>query len=218
MALPQSDNSESSAGAPTASARRAVILEAATALFAERGYHAVGMRAIAEAVGIRTSSLYHHFASKQQLLAAIASDGNHAFVEAHAPILEGDGSPEDRLARVLRELIVYYWEHRLEREVGLRDLRELAGTEPAVYTLIGDDLRRFQRGIENAVAEGAASGVFEVEDAKLTARAIVGMCLSVNDWFRPGRSLTIEHVADHYSDLVLGRLLAPRGAAATPAA
>jgi AcrR family transcriptional regulator len=196
------------------SARRDAILAAATELFAERGYHAVGMRVIAEAVGIRTSSLYHHFASKQQLLAAIAVDGNHAFIEAHAPILEGDGPPEQRLHDVLHAMILYYWEHRLEREVGLRDVRELAGSEPEIYDLLQSDLRRFQRGIENAIIEGVDSGVLESDDPKLTARAIIGMCLSVNDWFRPGRSMTIERVADHYADLVLDRLLPPTRPAA----
>lgn len=192
------------------SARREEILEAATQLFAERGYHAVGMRGIAEAVGVRTSSLYHHFPSKQKLLAAIAADGNHAFIEAHAPTLEGDGAPEQRLAEVLRAMIVYYWTHRLQREVGLREVRELAVGEPEVYDLIQRDLRRFQRGVETAIAEGIETGVFDVDDARLTARAVIGMCLSVNDWFRPGRSITIERVAEHYTHLVIDRVLARR--------
>lgn len=189
--------------------RRDAIISAATKLFAEHGYHAVGMRSIADAVGIRSSSLYHHFNSKQQLLVAITSEGNHAFIQAHAPILEGDGSARERLEHVLRAMIVYYWEHRLEREVGLRDVRELVDSEPEVHALIQSDLRRFQRGVENALIEGAQSGEFAVVDAKLDARAIVGMCLSVNDWFRPGGTSTIEQVAEHYTDLIVNRLLAP---------
>jgi AcrR family transcriptional regulator len=44
------------------------ILEAASALFAERGYRATSMRAIAEEVGITKAALYYHFASKEELL------------------------------------------------------------------------------------------------------------------------------------------------------
>lgn len=189
--------------------RRDEIIAAATELFAAHGYHAVGMRTIADAVGIRSSSLYHHFPSKQKLLVAITSEGNHAFISAHAPILEGDGSPAERLEHVLRAMITYYWERRLEREVGLRDVRELQEREPEVYALIQSDLRRFQRGIERVLREGAETGEFVLADPKLDARAIVGMCLSVNDWFRAGRSTTIEQVADHYADLIVHRLLAP---------
>ncbi|ABL80334.1 MULTISPECIES: TetR/AcrR family transcriptional regulator [unclassified Nocardioides] len=189
--------------------RREAIITEATRLFAEHGYHAVGMRSIADAVGIQSSSLYHHFPSKQHLLAAIAAEGNHAFIAAHVPILEGDGSPRERLERVLRAMIIYYWEHRLERQVGLRDSRELANTIPDVYEMIQQDLRRFQRGVENVLNEGAAAGEFALTDAKLDSRAIIGMCLSINDWFRPGGSATIERVADHYSALVVDRLLKP---------
>lgn len=44
------------------------ILEAAIDLFAERGYADVSIREIARAVGIRESSIYNHFAGKQQIL------------------------------------------------------------------------------------------------------------------------------------------------------
>lgn len=46
------------------------ILHKALALFAERGYHAVYVGEIAEAVGIKTPSLYKHFKSKQDIFNA----------------------------------------------------------------------------------------------------------------------------------------------------
>lgn len=47
------------------------ILSAATALFAERGFAAVTIRAIAGAAGIDNSSLYRHFESKNALARAV---------------------------------------------------------------------------------------------------------------------------------------------------
>lgn len=44
------------------------ILEAAVDLFAEKGYNDVSIREITRAVGIKESSLYNHFASKQMIL------------------------------------------------------------------------------------------------------------------------------------------------------
>jgi TetR/AcrR family transcriptional regulator len=51
------------------------ILDAAEALFAERGYAGTTLRDVAEAVGIRIPSLYNHFDSKATLHAAVLERG-----------------------------------------------------------------------------------------------------------------------------------------------
>lgn len=50
------------------------IVAEAFALFAERGFHAVSVRDIAAAVGIKDASLYNHFASKQAIFDAIVAE------------------------------------------------------------------------------------------------------------------------------------------------
>lgn len=54
--------------------RRELILSAAASLFAEHGFDLVGMSDIAEAVAVRPSALYRHFASKDALLTAVLGD------------------------------------------------------------------------------------------------------------------------------------------------
>lgn len=46
--------------------RRAVILDSAARLFAERGYHAASISEIARMAGITKPVIYHHFSSKQE--------------------------------------------------------------------------------------------------------------------------------------------------------
>ena len=48
--------------------RRQQILDVAAALFAERGFHRVTVDDIGAAVGVTGPALYHHFASKEELL------------------------------------------------------------------------------------------------------------------------------------------------------
>ena len=55
---------------------REVIMQTALSLFAVRGYAAVSMRDIAAAVGIRPSSIYYHFAAKQELFDALVHKAN----------------------------------------------------------------------------------------------------------------------------------------------
>ena len=47
------------------------ILYTAAMLFAKNGYEDISMRDLADAVGIRVSSLYNHFASKKEILSAL---------------------------------------------------------------------------------------------------------------------------------------------------
>ncbi len=51
--------------------RKDAILDEATRLFAERGYEGTSMADLAERVGLRKASLFHHFASKEQLRKAV---------------------------------------------------------------------------------------------------------------------------------------------------
>lgn len=53
---------------------REEILDAAAELFTEKGYAATSTRAIAESVGIRQASLYHHFSTKHEILDALLAD------------------------------------------------------------------------------------------------------------------------------------------------
>src|SRR5258705_1837981 len=54
--------------------RRQLIVDAATDLFSRKGYAAVAMGDVAEAVAIGPSALYRHFRGKQDLLAAVVGD------------------------------------------------------------------------------------------------------------------------------------------------
>ena len=53
---------------PSKSARRTELLALAAELFAERGVRTTTVRDIADAAGILSGSLYHHFASKEAMV------------------------------------------------------------------------------------------------------------------------------------------------------
>lgn len=55
-------------------ATRERIVREAFALFSERGFHAVSVRDIAAAVGIKDASLYNHFPTKQAIFDAVLAD------------------------------------------------------------------------------------------------------------------------------------------------
>ena len=79
--------------------RSAAIQDAAHALFAQRGYRATSMRAIAEAADVSLGLAYNYFDGKQDLLQSIVRAGME-HVHASLAELGTSGPPVDRLRGV----------------------------------------------------------------------------------------------------------------------
>src|SRR5215510_8066715 len=74
------------------------VLDAAAAIFAEKGYAGASTRDIAERLGVRQASLYYYFPSKEAALAAICELGVKDFISNLRAII-ADASPPDRKLR-----------------------------------------------------------------------------------------------------------------------
>jgi AcrR family transcriptional regulator len=69
--------------------RRDELLAAAARLFAQRGYHSVGVDDVGSAVGIAGPSIYHHFATKLDVIVAVITQGANQLLETTARALAG---------------------------------------------------------------------------------------------------------------------------------
>jgi AcrR family transcriptional regulator len=72
---------------PAALDRRDELLAAAARLFAQRGYHSVGVDDVGAAVGIAGPSIYHHFATKLDLIVAVMTQGADQLLDSTARAL-----------------------------------------------------------------------------------------------------------------------------------
>ena len=78
----------------SAARRRAIILEAAARVFAERGYSGASMTDIAAASGIAPSVIYDHFSSKRELHLELLSQHARAMVEATTGLRPGESGKD----------------------------------------------------------------------------------------------------------------------------
>lgn len=81
--------------------RRETVMAEALRLFHLHGYHAVTMEDIAAASGTRASSLYRHFASKSELLAAVYYRAADRVAATTAAALASAASPADALGKLV---------------------------------------------------------------------------------------------------------------------
>jgi AcrR family transcriptional regulator len=180
------------------------IMARASTLFYERGYAATSIRDIADAVGISSSTMYHHFTNKQDVLFAIMSRFMSDFVDATVPILrDGSRTPTDRIREMVRVHLTLSEERRPELLVG----------NPIRYALDPEQKRigiAFQQAYHDAVRdvidEGCRSGEFTVEDIGITTMAVLDMLNGVREWLRSSGPLTVDEVGDRYTTLTLKML------------
>jgi AcrR family transcriptional regulator len=76
---------------------REQILDAAAELFTTQGYANTSTRRIAEAVGVRQASLYHHFATKDDILDALLAGTVDEPLRLAGELLAQDGPASGRL-------------------------------------------------------------------------------------------------------------------------
>ncbi len=86
--------------AQRSSATRRKLIAAARALFAARGYAEVGTTEIVRSAGVTRGALYHQFADKAELLAAVVDEIDGELTEQLATAAAGSGA-QDPLAMLL---------------------------------------------------------------------------------------------------------------------
>src|SRR6266851_3771980 len=86
---------------PKSRVSRERILDAATELFAARGYAGAGVDRLAERSGIAKTAIYYHFGNKEGLLAAVLDRAATQWIEAILQASRQGGDPLGRLDRAL---------------------------------------------------------------------------------------------------------------------
>jgi AcrR family transcriptional regulator len=118
------------------------ILDAAEALFAERGFAGTTLRDVAAAVGIRNPSLYNHFAGKDELYAAVLERGIRPVIEALAAFVATEDREERRRVLLERLMALLARRPKLLRLIQFETLTGGTRLTPALRDWIGMALER----------------------------------------------------------------------------
>lgn len=201
-------SSELAVPAPLLNARprEADLLATATRFFRERGFHATSMQDLGEALGMNRGSLYHYIAGKDDLLWLILGRAFDQLEARVVPILESDAPPLDRIRGAIREHLRVAADHADELSLIQIELRSLP-LERRVQMI---ERRNGYEGLwRAAISDGMRDGSLRAFDVRLAGIGILSACNWFTQWFRPDGSLTVDEVAERFSDLFLAGLAAP---------
>lgn len=190
------------------------IRVAAVALFAEKGFHATGIREIAGASGISTSALYNYMAGKDDLLSKMMSDLIEATMQVAELMLARAVTPPEQLASLARGHILTQLQTPLEAAVADNEIRSLSPDARTQVLRQRDDYEDLWR---RCLTAGVRDGHFVITNQTVTRVVLLEMCNGVVRWYSATGPLSPVEIADQYVGLALrmvgathdGQLLQP---------
>ena len=183
------------------------IRAAALRLFAQKGFQATSTRELAAEAGLTVAGLYYYVGTKEALLLDITRDANEALLHSARRIGASDEAPERKLALLVQLHLWFHGEHALESRVINTELRSLSGEALQRALELRDGYEAVWRAI---LAQGNDAGVFEVQDVKLGAMALIEMGRGISHWYRPEGALTLQEICSMHADWALGMVRATR--------
>lgn len=182
------------------------VVIAAVALFNQHGYEATSVGMIADRLDVSKSAIYHHVASKEELLAEAldrALSSLEQALNAASPAQPTSATEHrQRLENLLRATVEVLVEELPSVTLLLR-LRGNTDLERAAL----ERRRQFDHAVSSLVDDAAAAGaVVTGRDTRAITRLVFGMINSIIEWYRPGGSLDARRLGDVVVSLVFDGL------------
>lgn len=178
------------------------LLEVAVGVFTRRGYDGTTMDDLARALGLSKSSIYHHVSGKEHLLARAL---DRALVQLEAVVEQAAGgggdagdAAFDRLQTAVRRSVVVLVQDLPFVTLLLR-VRGNSDVERAAL----ERRRRIDSRFADLVRAAQDDGRIAADlDPQIVTRLVFGAVNSLTEWYRPGRGVDADAVADTLSRMV----------------
>lgn len=174
------------------SPRRKELTRVAAQLFVQEGFDRTTVRMLAQEMGIKSGSLFHHFRDKQEILCAVIEEGTqNALVIARDALAQCDDTPAARLHAMARAHLETLLTDRNAHVVALYEWRRLdeASREHLIHLRDAYEAL-WQMVIADALEAGLIRG-----DKFLVSRFVLGALNWTVRWYDPAGSRSPEELA-----------------------
>ena len=180
--------------------KRAMILRAATRVFARNGYFNSKVADIARAAEVADGTVYLYFKSKEEILHSIFDQNMAEAIAAGRKLIENLGDPREKLRRIAKL--------HLERLGADRDLAvvfqvELRGSTKFMEEFSAAGFAEYLALLRRTFEEGQRVGAFRKElNATVAAKILFGALDEMaTNWIISKRSYKLEPMADVVMDV-----------------
>jgi AcrR family transcriptional regulator len=159
--------------------RRERLVEAATGVFAERGYEGARVEQIADAADVSPGLLYRHFEGKQELYTEILQLANRELMAHLTQAAAPDLPTPERVRRGLDAFFTFVENHRQLWQMLMKDV-----LEPEIAEIREQVTRRSVQAVAALAAQDYESGDMPHElELEGVAVVVVGAAVSLASWW-----------------------------------
>jgi TetR/AcrR family transcriptional regulator, cholesterol catabolism regulator len=190
------------------SERRDEILAIAADLFAERGFAATTVREIADAAGILSGSLYHHFDSKESMVEELLRSFFDNITAAYRKEVASNDDPVEVLRRLVRIALGSIGDQWATAAVMVNEYNLLVSYPR--FAFVAEESEETEDLWVSVIERGAASGAFRADlDARMVYRFLRDAIWVSVRWYQPHGRATPEQLADTYLGVLLDGIKTP---------
>ena len=188
--------------------KRSAILEAATAVFAKRGFFGAQVADIARSAGVAAGTVYLYFRSKDEILTSIFDRTMKDAIDEGRAALADVKDPVERLRRIARLHLKRLGDDRNLAVVFQVELRQ---TTKFMERFSATGLRDYLALIQRTIEDGQSRGVFRKSMNARTASKVFFGALDemATNWILTRRRYSLADQADEIVDIMAGGFKAP---------
>jgi AcrR family transcriptional regulator len=168
------------------------IADAVAGLFGEGGMDAVSIVGAAQKLDVSRATLYRAVPTKEHLLGILFERSTRELTDVASAAIEADLPVAERLRRMV--------EVQVDAAVRMRHYLSVFFGNPDLPDDVVDRWHSWSRDYEQmwtkCVEEAMDAGVLERSNVVASTRLILGMCIWVSRWYRPGEGIETVDIAE----------------------
>lgn len=181
------------------SKRRKELVAIAARLFCNQGYETTTVRMLADAMGIKSGSLFHHFNDKQEILYAVIESGMLHAIEIAKQALSTAKTPREKLLALAKAHLSTLLDDRDAHVVAIYEWRSLTQASRDLLVELRD---AYEANWREVISECYDAGLLN-GDQSLQRHLALGALNWTVQWYYPEGKLSPDELAEELVMMVL---------------